>query len=132
MDLGMGKIRQSAAMVEVHVRENDMPHSLGTKTQTLDLPDRRFLGVHRNMRDHLEQAYDRGWVGVILQAGSRVDEHQALRGLNQAADSAGLQPGWPACVAGKDIESVDRHLILKGPLFRQGSCGQTQIDDKRT
>jgi hypothetical protein len=109
MNFRVGEIRQTAAMIEMHVSKDNMANIIRMQTQALDLPEGRFLRVHWNVRYYLEQAHDSGRMRIISKARASIDQGQALICLNQGANGSSLQAGRPTGITGETIENMDRH-----------------------
>ena len=78
VDFGVGKIGESAAVVEVHVGEDDVLHVFGFISHPLDLVNRRLLRVERHDGDDAEELCEPGWAGVIFEAEAGIHERESL------------------------------------------------------
>jgi len=85
MDAGVGEIRQSAAVIEVHVGQHHVTHVHRIVTEKGDLPDCSLVRIQRHMCENLESAKYTRLVNVVPLARTCVDEHEPLVGFDQQA-----------------------------------------------
>ena len=111
MDFRMGEIRQSAAMVKVHVRQDDMFYIFRLIAQPPHLMDGGFLRVKGHPGDETEELREPGGMCIIIQPQACVDEGQPLIGLKQQADCTCLPPTRDARITGETVEDMDLHSI---------------------
>ena len=112
VDFGARKIGQSADVIEVHMRENDVLHIGGIESQGADAVDRGFVHVERHVGDDAEELREPGRVGIVAQAEARVHEGESLAGFDQQAEQSRFHFGGEAGVAGEAIEQVDGHADI--------------------
>lgn len=74
MDFGVWKIWQPADVVKVHVSNDDVFHIFRFVSQLFDTIDGGFIGIERHLSDNAEQSGEPGWVGVIVQPESGIDQ----------------------------------------------------------
>ena len=81
MDPRVGKVRQSADMIQIHVGKHDMPDITGRKSQRLDLRDRRQRRIALRTRIDMDElaAEPARQIGIIGGAEPGIDQHQAAR-----------------------------------------------------
>ena len=112
MNFRVRKIGQTAAVIEVHVREDDVVHIFGFISETLNLIDRRIPGIKWHVRDDAKEIGEPGRVGVIAQTKSCVHEYRTLVSLHQQAKRARFHFGGKARIAGKAIEQMNVHDLI--------------------
>ncbi len=105
----MGKIRQPAAVIEVHVGEDDVLEVFGLVTQPLDLIHSRFLRIERHDGDDTKELREPCGMCVILNPQPRINKCQSLIRFEQQADRARLPPTRYARVACKAVENFNFH-----------------------
>jgi hypothetical protein len=109
VDFGVGEVGQPAAVIEVHVGKDDVPHFFRIVSQPPDPIHSRFVGVKGHDGDDAEKFRHPAWVGVFVQSKSRIHENQPLIGFDQETDHAGFQAAGQTGVAGEAIEQVNGH-----------------------
>jgi len=107
----MGEIWQSAAMVEVHVREDDMFYIFRLITQPSDLMHGGFLRVKGHPGDETEELREPGGMCIIIQPQACVNESQPLIGFKQQADCTCLPRTRNARITGETVENMNLHEI---------------------
>ena len=105
----VGEIRQPAAVIEVHVGQDDVAHVLRGVAQAGDLAQGRFLRIQGHVRNHLEHAQDRWSAQVIVQAWTCVDQRQPLAGFDQQAQRPAAPVRRYARVASEAVEVMNVH-----------------------
>jgi len=90
MNYGVGEIRQTTAVVKVHMGQHDVPHVLRLVAEARDLAHGGLLRVHGHSRDDLEQACDARLVDVIILPKARIHEYKPLAGLDQQTQRPGV------------------------------------------
>jgi hypothetical protein len=79
------EVGQAPRVVEVQMREHDMPHVLALETERLDLRQRRHVRLRGvDLHHRTEERAESARVAHVIDADSRVDEHEPVRvGLEQ-------------------------------------------------
>ncbi len=114
-----GEIRQTAAVVKMHVGEDDVADVFRAIAEPLDLVEGGFFRVKGNLHQYPEQIHHPVRAGVILQAWPGVNQPEALIRFHQGADQPGLLLERWAVITGKAVEEVDGHKqdIFTLPAF---------------
>ncbi len=81
VDLGVGEIRQAAGMVEVQVREDNVPHSLAWDPKAGELLHSRCARVAPQAEIQCEEADETGWALVVVHTHAGVGQDGSLIGL---------------------------------------------------
>lgn len=98
----------TAAMIEVHVREDDVLHVPRLVPQRFQAAYRRFSRVKRHDREDAEQPRDRGRMGIIQQAQACIHENGTVIRFDQQAERSGFHFTGPAGIA---REAVERRMV---------------------
>ncbi len=112
MQLGERKIRQTTAVVKVHMGKHDMADIFGLKAEFSNLIESSLLRIKWHIRDDLEQPQHAMRVCIIFPARTRVYQYQTLRSFHQRTDQTCLQPGRRAGIASEAVENMDRHTDM--------------------
>jgi hypothetical protein len=108
VDFCVWKVRQAAAMIKMHMSENDMLDVFRFVSHFPHLIDRRFIRVEGHICDDAEKICEPGWIAIICQTQTGIDEGKTLISFGQQAKRASL-PIREAGVAGKAVEHVNGH-----------------------
>jgi hypothetical protein len=109
VDFGIREIGQSAAVVEVHVGEDDMFYVIRFVSQLFYSIDRCFAWVKGQLSDDAEKLRHPGWVGVIVETEACIQKDQPLIRFDQQTNHACFQFTRPACVAGEAVKEMNGH-----------------------
>jgi hypothetical protein len=113
MHLGLRKIWQAAAVVKVHVGQDDVTHIFRLVSQAGDLTCRGLLGLEGHNGDDLKNAQDSRRMNVILLSQPGVHKDETLLRLDQQAECAGAPMRWHAGVACETIKTVYGHACVR-------------------
>jgi len=95
VDLRLGEVSEATSVIDVQVREGDMPHVSRIEAHPLDLPDRRFTLTTPRPDERAERLAQTLGGGHIGGAEARVHESEAITRLDQEAvrDESRLRQG---------------------------------------
>jgi len=108
VDFCAGKIRQAAAMVEVHVRKQDVFDILGLISKPLHLMDRRFVRIERHICDDAKEFCKPGRVSVIAKTKTGIHKSKPLIRFNKQADRTCF-PIVETGIAGETVKQMNGH-----------------------
>ena len=82
VDLRVGKVGDAADVVHVEMRDDDVADVVAGEPEPLDLAQRRFVVVEHRLEE-VARGPDAGVVVTVVRPVSRVDENQAVVGLDE-------------------------------------------------
>jgi hypothetical protein len=89
--LRLWKVRQAARVIEVQVRQNNMAHIPGLKSQLAELVDGRLFGIIGNPQYILEIPHHARGMFVIVASNSCIYQRQPLVGLRHQYQRPGFE-----------------------------------------
>ena len=119
--LGSWKVRNSAGMIAVEMRQQEVPHLARRITQCLDLLKRRLGRIEPRRRLPDPSATKPLWRCDVVEAKAGIDKRETIIGLDQQAvtdharplkETAGAVHQTPPDRAhGAGIEMMDAHVV---------------------
>lgn len=133
MHRGPGEIWQPAGVVDVEVRDHDVAYVPGVEAEAPHLFDRQLLAQERRASEE-QEAPPQGveWLSQVVAAERGVDQHEAIRGLDQEAVTDQTRPA--RCAPGQAatdraeagaVEVMDFHRTPDSRAFAEVSRAGT-------
>lgn len=109
VNLGVGKVRQAAGVIEVEVRRDDVADVGGVEAPFADLGYGRLGGFNARANDGPERLAELARVARVVEAEAGVDEHQPFSSLDEEAVTDKPCAGQPAALTGEQTRPARAH-----------------------
>jgi len=101
------EIIQGTGMIEIKMGQDDVPHVLGSETETADLGDRCHLRVEINVVQGSEKSgYSAARVADVTGAETGVDQYQAVACLDQEALAGQTRRAQAGCLSIEQVAAI--------------------------
>jgi hypothetical protein len=108
VNLSVGEIWKAASVVEMEVGHHDVPDRFGLVSQARELADGGVLGIVREAQGPPEEADQGPWGQKVVQAEARIDEDEAMVGVDEQTGRA-RAPTWVPGSHRRAIEYANAH-----------------------